>query len=137
MNIMKPDNYIQIKKLICDWMDKWKNLIHYKMLKFHVRHGLVVDKNHETVSFKQSKWLENNTQKRNKAKNDYQKDFYKLLKTFLYGKTMANVPNRVRLEFIRKDDTQKNIKQQSKLTFNGIHKSYENCDSCTFKKTKF
>ena len=25
------------------------------------------------------------------------------------------------------------IKQQSKLTFNGIHKSYENCDSYTFK----
>ena len=50
---------------------------------------------------------------------------------------MANVPNRVRLEFIKKDDTQKNIKQQSKLTFNGIHKSYENCDSCTFKQTKF
>ena len=56
---MIPDNYIQNKKLICDWMDKRKYLIHYNMLKFHVRHGLVVDKTHETVSFKQSKWLEN------------------------------------------------------------------------------
>ena len=25
------------------------------------------------------------------------------------------------------------MKHQSKLTFNGIHKSYENCDSYTFK----
>ena len=28
------------------------------------------------------------------------------------------------------------IKQQSKLTFNGIHKSYENCDSYTFKQNE-
>ena len=30
----------------------------------------------------------------------------------------------------------KNIKQQSKVTFNGIHKSYENYDSDTFKKNE-
>ena len=28
------------------------------------------------------------------------------------------------------------IKQQSKITFNGIHKSYENCDSYTFKQNE-
>ena len=28
------------------------------------------------------------------------------------------------------------IKQQSKLTFNGIHKSCENCDSYTFKQNE-
>ena len=30
----------------------------------------------------------------------------------------------------------KKKKQQSKLTSNGIHKSYENCDSYTFEKMK-
>ena len=30
----------------------------------------------------------------------------------------------------------KNIKQQSKLTFNGIQKSYETCDSYTFKQNE-
>ena len=30
----------------------------------------------------------------------------------------------------------KKIKHQSKLTFNGIHKSYENCDSYIFKKNE-
>ena len=53
------------------------------MLKFYVRHGMVVEKIHEIISFKQSKWLESynsfNTQKRNKAKNDFEKDFFKLL----------------------------------------------------------
>ena len=53
------------------------------MLKFYVRHGMVVDKIHEKISFKQSKWLEKylnfNTQKRNRANNDFEKDFYILL----------------------------------------------------------
>ena len=53
------------------------------MLEFYVRHGMVVDKLHENISFKQSKWLEKylnfNTQKRNRANNDCEKDFYILL----------------------------------------------------------
>ena len=39
---------------------------------------MIVEKVHEIVSFKQSKWLEKyfsfNTQKRNKAKNNFDKD---------------------------------------------------------------
>ena len=38
--------------------------------------------------------------------------------------------------FNEKDDTDEIIKQQSKLTFNGIHKSHENCDSYTFKENE-
>ena len=60
-NCMKeiiPDTYTQTKKLICDWSDKKKYLIQYRMLKFYVRHGMEVDKVHEILSFKQSKWLE-------------------------------------------------------------------------------
>ena len=106
------------------------------MLKFYVRHGMVFEKIHELISFKQNKWLKKyiyiSTQKRNRAKNEFEKDFYILLNTSFYGKTMENVRNRLRLEFIRKDEYKKMIKQQSKLTFNGIHKSFENCDSYTF-----
>ena len=98
MQEMKPENYVKSKKLICDWTDKKNYLVHYRMLKFYVRHGMVVDKIHEIISFKQSKWLEKyinfNTLKRNKAKNDFEKDFYKLLNIAFYGKTMENVRNR-------------------------------------------
>ena len=80
MNILKPKSYTKSKNLICDWSDKKKYLIHYRMLKFNVRHGMVIEKIHEIISFKQSKCLENyisfNTQKRNKAKNDFEKDFF-------------------------------------------------------------
>ena len=49
---------------------------------------------------------------------------------------MESVRNRLKMKFIKKDDTDKNIKQQSKLSFNGIQKSYENCDSYTFKQNE-
>ena len=102
---------------------------------------MVVDKVHEIISFQQSKWLEKyinfNTQKRNQAVSDFEKDFNKLLNNAFYGKTMENVLDRCITEIIKKDDIDKIIKQQSKLTFNSIHKSYEICDSYTVKKMKF
>ena len=110
------------------------------MLKFYVRHGMIIDKVHEIISFKQSKWLEKdinfNTQKRNEAVNDFEKDHYKLLNNAFYSKTMENVRNRLKIEFSKKDDNEENIKQQSKLISNGIHKSYENYGSYTFKQNE-
>ena len=140
MKEIKPDTYTRTKKLICDWSDKKNYLVLYRMLKTYVRHGMIVDKVHTGISFEQSKWLEKyisfNTQNRSKAKNDFEKDFYNLLTNAFYGKTIENVRYRIKVEFIEKDDTDKIIKQQSKLTFNGIHKSYENYDSYTFKQNE-
>ena len=98
------------------------------MLKFYVRHGMIVDKIHEIISFKRSKRLEKyiifNTQKRNKAKNDFEKDFYKLLNNAFYGKCMENVRNCLGINFFRKDEYKEIMKHQSKLTFNGKIKSH-------------
>ena len=99
-----------------------------------------VVKVHIVISFKQSKWVGKYksfiTQKRIKAKNEFEKDFYNFLNNAFYGKTLENVRNRIKVEFIRKDDINKIIKQQSKLTFNGILKPYENYDSYTFKQNE-
>ena len=134
---IEPDTYTQTKKLICDWSCKKNYLIPYRMLKFYIRHGMIVDKVHDIISFKQIRWLEKyinfNTQKRNQAVNDFEKDFYKLLNNAFYGKTMENVRNRLKIKFIEKVNYRKIKNHQSKLTFNGIHKSYENCVSYTFK----
>ena len=40
------------------------------------------------------------------------------------------------LEIIKQDNIKKVIGQKSKLTFNGIQKSYENYDSYTFKQNQ-
>ena len=58
MNKIKPKKYTESKKLISDWTDKKMYLIHYKMLEFYVRHGVIVEKVHEIFSFYQSRWLE-------------------------------------------------------------------------------
>ena len=59
---------------------------------------------HEKMSFRQSKWLEKyisfNTQKRNRAKNDNEKDFFKVLVNAAFGNFLENVRNRLRLELI-------------------------------------
>ena len=92
------------------------------MLKFYVRHGMIEEKIHEIISFKQSRWLEGyisfSTQKRNKSKNDFEKEFFKLLVNAAFGKFLENVRNRLGLELNKKVDIKKLIKQQSKLTFN-------------------
>ena len=107
------------------------------MLKFYSRHGMLVDKVHEIISFKQNRWLEKyiffNTQKRNQAAKDFEKDFYKLLNNAFYGKTMENVRNRLKIKFFKKDDYREIIKQ---LTFKGINKSYQNCYSYAFRQNK-
>ena len=131
MKKIKPKNYTKSKKLICDWSDKKKYLIHYRMLKFYVRHCMIIIKVHEIISFKQSKWLEKyisfNTKKRNMAKSEFEKDIYKLINNGAFGKFLENGRNQIIIEF---------IKQQSKLTFNGIHKSYTNYSSYTFKQNE-
>ena len=95
MKKTKPKKYAKAKKLICDWSDKKKYLIHYRLFNLYVRQGMVVEKFHEIISFKQSKWLKKyisfDTQKRNKSNNDFEKDIYKSLNIAFYGKTMENV----------------------------------------------
>ena len=75
MNKINPKKSTKSKTLICDWTDKKNYLIQYRILKIYVRHGLVVEKIHEVISFKQNKWLEKyinfNKQKRNESKNEF------------------------------------------------------------------
>jgi len=56
---------------------------------------MVVDKVTEILSFDQTNWLapyiDFNTKLRQKAENDFEKDFFKLMNNSVYGKTMENV----------------------------------------------
>jgi hypothetical protein len=56
---------------------------------------MVVDKVTEILSFNQMNWLASyiakNAKLRQKAKNAFKKDFFKLMNNLVYGKTMENV----------------------------------------------
>ena len=60
------------------------------MLKLYITYGMVFDKVQEIISFRKTRWAEKyigfNTQKKIKAKNDFENFFYKLLKNAFYGK---------------------------------------------------
>ena len=77
-----------------------------------------------------------NTQRRNQAVNVFEKEFHRSLNIPFWGKTMGNICIRIKAEFIEKDEDERIVKHQSKLTFNWIQKSYTFCDSYTFKQNE-
>ena len=51
-------------------------------------------------------------------------------------KSIKNFRNRIKLEYIKRDDNEKSTKRQSKSSHNGIHEPYANFDSYTFKQNE-
>ena len=69
--------------------------MHIKSLKQALNHGLKFKKNHRIIEFNQGAWLKPyigmNTELRIVAKNDFKKDFFKLMNNSVFGKTMENI----------------------------------------------
>ena len=53
-------------------------------------HELILKKVHRVIQFNQEAWLMN-TELRKQAKNDFEKDFFKLMNNPVFGKAMENV----------------------------------------------
>ena len=70
-------------------------MIPYRMFKCYTKMRMKVTKIHSLWRFKQSLWLEkyiiHNTQKRTKAKTNFEKDLYKIMNNAFFGKTRENV----------------------------------------------
>ena len=73
-----------------------KNYVaHIRALKQALNHGLIFKKVHRVIEFNQEAWLKPyinmNTKLRTEAKNDFEKDFFKLMNNAVFRKTMENV----------------------------------------------
>ena len=89
---MKTD---KCKKLMCNLSNKKNYVVHIRSLKQALNHGLKFKKIHRIIEFNQETWLkpytDMNTELRKLAKNDFQKDFFKLMNNSVFGKTMESI----------------------------------------------
>ena len=83
------------KKLICDLRNKKKYVVHIKSLKQALNHRLKLKRVHRIIEYSQKAWLKPyidiNTELRKLAKDDFEKDLFKLMNNAVFGKTMENI----------------------------------------------
>ena len=85
----------RVEKLVPNLYYKKRYVIHIRALDQALKHGLILEKIHRAIEFNQSAWMKEyidfNTKLRTEAKNDFEKDFYKLMNNAVFGKTMDNI----------------------------------------------
>ena len=126
-----------IKKLIPNLRNKNNYVVHYKTLMQYLKLGMELKKIHRGIKFIECDFLkpyiDTNVKLRTQAKNNFEKDFFKLMNNAVFGKTMENIRNRVNIKLV---DTGEQFKKlaakpnyESRKIFN------ENLVSVHMKKT--
>ena len=113
-NITIPNSYLngwqqkdrldgKIEKLCTSFNKKINYGINYRLLKLYIELGLIITYK-RVLEFEQDNFMEayimKNTNERKNAKNDFEKDFFKLMNNSVYGKTMENVRNRINFKLV-------------------------------------
>ena len=127
-----------VEKLVPNLHDKKKYVIHVKALKQALDHGLVLEKIHRVIQFKQSAWMKEyidfNTRLRTVAKNDFEKDFYKLMNNSVFRKTMENIRRHRDIKLVNNKEDY--LKQVIKPNFKGGVLMGADLISCEIVKVK-
>ena len=94
-------------KLVCNLHDKENYPVQVLALKRALNQGLKLTKVHSVIEFRKEAWLkpyiDMNTDLRKNAKNDFEKDFFKLMNNFVSGKTVENVRNHRDIKLVTTD----------------------------------
>ena len=111
------------KKLILNLNEKSKYVVHIRTLQFYLKHGLKLKKVHRAIKFEQKEilkpYIEFNTEKRKNARNDFEKDVFKLLNNAVFGKTMED--KRKHLDFEIVSDERRFMKCVNNPSFKRSH----------------
>ena len=125
------------KKLVCNSCNKKKYVVHIRSLKQSLDHGLKLEKVHRIIEFTQKAWLktyiEMNTELRKMAKNDSEKDFFKLMNNAVFGKTMENVRKHRDIKLVTTDE--KRNKLVSEPNYHTMNCISENLAIIEMKRT--
>ena len=126
------------KKLVCNLFNKKKYVIHVNSLKQALNHGLKLKKIHRIIEFNQKEWLkpyiDMNTELRKEAKNDFEKDLFKLMNNSVFGKTMENIRKHRDIKLVTTD--KKTNKLVSEPNYHTINLISEDLSIIEMKKTK-
>ena len=113
------------KKLVCNLYDKKKYVVHINSLKQALNHGLKLEKIHRVIEFNQKAWLkpyiDMNTELRKLAKNNFERDLFKLMNNSVFGKTMENIRKHRDIKLVTTDKKRsKLVSEQNYHTMNLI-----------------
>ena len=126
-----------VKKLIPNLRHKNNYVIHYKNLIQCLRLGMKLKKIHRGIKFVESdfmkSYIDKNTSLRAQAKNNFEKDFFKLMNNSVFGKTMENIRNRVNVKLVNTGEQFKKL--AAKPNYDGRKIFNENLVSVHMKKT--
>ena len=126
------------KKLVCNLYDKKKYVVHIKSLKQALNHRLKLKKVHRIIEFNQEAWLkpyiDMNTELRKLARNDFEKDLFKLMNNLVFGKTMENIRKHRDTKLVTTD--KKRSKLVSEPNYHTINLISEDLSIIEMKKTK-
>ena len=126
------------KKLVSNLYDKKSYVVHRRSLKQALNHRLILKKVHRVIQFNQEAWLkpciDMNTELRKEAKNDFAKDFFKLMNNAVFGKTMENVRKHGDIKLVTTDKRRNQLVLE--LNFHTTKWFSEKLLAIEMKKTK-
>ena len=124
------------KKLVCNLRNT--QFAHIKSLKQALNHGLKLKKIHRIIEFNQKAWLkpyiDMNTELRKLAKDDFEKDLFKLMNNAVFRKTMGNIRKHGNIKLVTTD--KKRNKLVSEPNYHTINYISEDLSIIEMKKTK-
>ncbi|XP_057297643.1 uncharacterized protein LOC130628676 [Hydractinia symbiolongicarpus] len=113
----------RVEKLIPNLEHKKKYVVYIGALHQALKHGFELKKVHRAIRFNQSPWLrgyiDHNTKLRTAAKNDFEKDFYKLMNLSVFGKIMENIRNHRNVKLVTNEAAYSKLTMQPNFK-NGI-----------------
>ena len=126
------------KKLVCNLFNKKKYVAHINALKQVLNHELKLKKILRIIEFNQEAWLnpyiDMNTELRKAAKNDFEKDLFKLMNNSVFGKTMENIRKHRDIKLVTTD--KKRSKLVSEPNYHTINLIFEDLSIIEMKKLK-